>query len=156
MAGNMVAHMELEKQLITLHPDLQIEKREIRPGMGFWNLKVHPQWHTSSNKTTHSNTSQNNYINWGPRFQIYEPVRAILILTTTRLFCFCSNKYGHIESRTKFLCMYMLYCLCRHVCSRLRGYTFVSLCLFGCLKLASGTFLHFNFESESLDEPTAP
>jgi hypothetical protein len=27
-------------------------------GLGFWNLKAHPQWHTSSSKATPPNPSQ--------------------------------------------------------------------------------------------------
>lgn len=43
-------------------------------GVDFRNLRVHLQWHTSSNKSMPSNPSQNSSTNQGPWIQIYEPV----------------------------------------------------------------------------------
>lgn len=58
--------------------------KERHPGnsLGFWNLKPHPQRHTSSNKVTPSNPSQKNSTNWEPSIQIYKSMGAVLIQTT--------------------------------------------------------------------------
>jgi hypothetical protein len=48
--------------------------------MDFWNLKAHTQWPVSSNKITHSNTQFHAQVT---NIQIYEPVGASLIQTTT-------------------------------------------------------------------------
>lgn len=51
-AEGVAAAGTAEAESYTL-PDKHETQRELRGGgMGFWNLKAHPQWQTSSNKVT--------------------------------------------------------------------------------------------------------
>ena len=72
----MVAHRQavLEKELRVLYLDPQVAGTEsdTGPGLSIWNLKAHPQWHTSSKKTTLPNSATP-----------YEPTGAIFIQTIT-------------------------------------------------------------------------
>jgi len=57
--GGMQVDVMLERELRALHPGLQAAGREsdTGPGLSIWNLKAHPQWHTSSNKATPPNSA---------------------------------------------------------------------------------------------------
>ena len=59
-----------------------IHKQQTESGLGFWNLKPHPQWHTSSNKADILTLPEQS-ANWEPNIQIYEPMGAIFMQTTT-------------------------------------------------------------------------
>jgi hypothetical protein len=64
----------LEKELRVQHVDQQAAGRESDSGsdLSFWNLKAHPQWHTSFDKATPPNSATP-----------YIPMGAIFIQTTT-------------------------------------------------------------------------
>jgi hypothetical protein len=69
--------------------DLYIAGRESTrlPGLGFWNLKVYTQWHTSFNQphplqqATPPISSQTVTLTGDPSIQIYEPMEVILFKT---------------------------------------------------------------------------
>jgi hypothetical protein len=73
---------------------------ETENGMGFWNFKAHPQWHTSSNNTTPPNPSQT-----APSMGIqYSSIRAYgATLIRTTILChdvlsqpYKNNQYNHL------------------------------------------------------------
>jgi hypothetical protein len=63
--------LEKEPRVLHLDPQAAGRERDSSPGLSIWNLKAHPQWHTSSNKATPPNSGSP-----------YEPMGAVFIQTT--------------------------------------------------------------------------